>query len=654
MWTKEQEKNFFGETLFRLDGIVVTCDPDCEVLNPGGWLKVLTYLFLTIICSVMAFAQDSQRNDSQVSAASKPGKPPIEARKESVVVTGTLTPVPVNEIDRAVSVFEARDSPFLYNHWTDYLLLDSSIDLQQRAPDGVQADLSIRGSTFEQTLVLLNGLRMDDAQTSHHDMDLPLPTESIERIEVLRGAGSTFYGSDAVGGTINFITAPPQYSDFRIGSAIGNFGVNEESGSATFVGDKFDEQLSVARDFSSGFRPDRDYRSLTIFSNSGAQTRLGRTLIMLGYGDKPFGADQFYGDFDSWERTKSWFAGLKQDIGTKTEFDFGYRRHTDEFILLRDDPSVYENNHIDNSWQAALRRKQVLGQNSTLFYGGEGFQESINSNNLGQHNRCRGAAYVDYDLRAWGPFSLSAGAREEFFDTGRTEFTPTIAAGYWIKAGWKLKGSASSAFRLPTYTDLYYSDPANLGNPNLKPETAWSYEGGLLWDQGRRYKAEVTVFERREKNDIDYVRSALSNGPYRATNIENLNFTGVETSFQIRLPQNQQIEISYTGLYGAENALNGLESRYVFNYPTADAVVAWQGRLPGKFVARSRVGVTSRYQRDPYGIWDAAIGREFQHLAAHLSFSNLTDTQYEEIEGVIMPGRSVVFGMDLFLTKKTR
>jgi iron complex outermembrane receptor protein len=187
-----------------------------------------------------------------------------EARKDSIVVTGTFAPVPAEDVDRSVSVVDTREEPLLYNHWVDYLQLDSSVDLQQRAPDGVQADLSIRGSTFEQTLVLLNGLRMNDVQTSHHDLDLPLPTGSLQRIEILPGAGSTFYGSDAVGGTINFITGPPQYSEVRVGATVGNFGVNQETMSAGFVASRLDEQLSIARDFSSGFMPDRDYRSLTI------------------------------------------------------------------------------------------------------------------------------------------------------------------------------------------------------------------------------------------------------------------------------------------------------------------------------------------------------------------------------------------------------
>ena len=585
----------------------------------------------------------------------------IPPRKETVAVTGTFIPAPVENIDRTITVIDTREQPSLYTHWVDYLQVDPSIDLQERAPDGVQADLTIRGSTFEQTLVLLNGLRMDDVQTSHHDLDLPLPTGAIARIEVLPGAGSMLYGSDAMAGTVNFITGPPQYSEAQAGAAIGNFGTNQETFSAGFVASRLDEELDVARDFSTGFMPGRDYRSLTMFSNSGAQTALGRSLIMLGLGDKPFGANDFYGDYPEWERTKTWFAGLKQDLRKKTEFDLGYRRHTDEFILVRDDPSVYENNHIDQSGQGAVRRTEKLGQNTSLFYGGEGFYESIHSNNLGDHWRTRSAGYIDYDVRAFGRFSFSVGAREEVFDTNGSKFSPTLTGGVWLKPGWKLKASASRAFRLPSYTDLYYTDPVNQSNPNLLPETSWGYEGGLLWDQGGRYKAEVTVFERRDQNDIDWVAFSSSpvspSNPYKAENIASLNFTGVEASFGVTFGarvQRQQINVAYTGVYSAEGPLPGRTSEYAFNYPTNDAVVRWQGALPAKFVARSRIGVVKRYGRDPYALWDASVGREFKNVDAHLAFANLTNTGYQEIPGVAMPGRSVIFGMDVFVRGKKR
>src|SRR5579871_3042470 len=159
------------------------------------------FLLLFLLCGTV-FCQES--NTAPAPAAKEQA---IPVQNETVVVTGTFLPAPLSETNRSVELFDTRSTPLLFNSSVDYLKLDPEIDLQQRAPNGVQADLSIDGSTFAETLVLLNGLRMNDAQTAHHDMDIPIPLEAISRIEVLHGAGSTFYGSDAMGGAVNFMTA---------------------------------------------------------------------------------------------------------------------------------------------------------------------------------------------------------------------------------------------------------------------------------------------------------------------------------------------------------------------------------------------------------------------------------------------------------------
>src|SRR5689334_5591747 len=125
----------------------------------------------------MATVHSHAQDTSSSSAATKPQQQALPVR-ETVVVTGTFTPIPLTEIDRSVTVIEKNDQDLLYRSWVDYFELAPSVDLRKRAPSDVQGDLSIRGSTFGQTLVLLNGLRMDDVQTGHHDMDLPLPTGS--------------------------------------------------------------------------------------------------------------------------------------------------------------------------------------------------------------------------------------------------------------------------------------------------------------------------------------------------------------------------------------------------------------------------------------------------------------------------------------------
>jgi iron complex outermembrane receptor protein len=327
----------------------------------------------------------------------------------------------------------------------------------------------------------------------------------------------------------------------------------------------------------------------------------------------------------------------------------GYRRHTDVFDLIRNHPLVYENNHVTESWQAALRRHQQIETNTTLSYGMEGYRDSIESSNLGHHRRDRGAFYGNVDARALHRFSLSAGAREEIFTGGNSQFSPSISGGYWIGEHMKLRASISSAFRLPTYTDLYYSDPANRGNPNLKPESAWNYEGGSQITV-RGATLDLTIFHRREKNDIDYVRTTTSS-PWQAENINKLNFTGVEASMRMHLGQQQTVSFAYTGLHGAHETLSEEQSKYTFEHPVHFGTAIWQGQLPGKIVARARLNALQRYQSDPYAIAELAVERSFRRVKPFLQLTNITNTGYEEISGVRMPGRGFLVGIELFTSR---
>jgi iron complex outermembrane receptor protein len=256
---------------------------------------------------------------------------------------------------------------------------------------------------------------------------------------VMRGSGSTMYGSDASGGVINIITAPPEGWEVRLRTAFGSFGTNQERLSVSGGTAKLSEQLSFSRDFSTGFIPDRDYRNLQFASLTHYETSLGAGNVTLAYMDHPFGADQFYGPYNSWEDTKTWFAGAQQDLGPNTTVDFGYRRHSDLYVLLRDDPAVYTNHHADESEQADVRHHQALFTGATLSYGVEALHESIVSNNLGDHSRSRAAAYAALDFRVLKRFSLSVSAREEVYRSWSGEFCPTIAGGYWLSPKLKLR-----------------------------------------------------------------------------------------------------------------------------------------------------------------------------------------------------------------------
>lgn len=566
-----------------------------------------------------------------------------EVRKDSIVVTGTFEPVPMEEADRAVAAVDVSGQRLLAATLADFLKLDPALDLRQRAPGGVQADLSIRGATFGQVLVLWDGQRMNDAQSGHHNLDLPIALEMIERVEILRGAGSFLYGSDAVGGVVNLIPEKPRFSEITARTAAGSFGHNQQRLTLSALAGAVSKRLCVSRDFSSGFRENRDYRNLLVSS----LTQWRRTKVLLGHRDSPFGAEGFYGNFPSWERTRTWFASLAQGLDRKTDVSFAWRRHTDLFVLYRYRPEVYTNRHAVTSYHGAFRRREEITPNARIFYGAESWGDSIESTNLGHHSRMRGAAYASFDVRTLHRFSFSAGLRGETHGSFQREWSPSLAGGVWLSRHFKIRASASRAFRVPTYTDLYYHDPANVGSPDLRPESAWSYEGGLQWHSGGRWRGDATVFARREKDVIDYVRRS-PHDIWRATNFQRLNFRGVEASAGARLGRAQQLDFRYTALHGSRETLAGVQSKYVFNYPSHSAVAAWQ--WAGRGIAlRTRLGVVNRLRRDPYAVWDVYAARARGRFNPFLQLTNLSGTRYEEIPGVPMPGRAVAGGVQCVL-----
>ena len=589
---------------------------------------------------------------AQSPATAQQTAPPLPPVTSTVVVLGNPEPVTEGESARSVVIIDTKLHPLLIQTPEDYLRTDSSVFLEQRGAGLVQADISLRGSSSAQTLVLLNGLRINDAQSSHHNLDLPLPLEAIGNIEVLHGAGSTLYGADALSGVVDFVTAKPTEDSVRLRAGAGSYGENEQAVLAGAAGSRWSESLAGQRAFSTGFIPDRDYRSENASSESRYETPLGESDILLAGSDQAFGANQFYGNYNSWERTKGWFASARQEFGPKTEAAFGYRRHTDNYILLRDDPSVYANNHIDSSWQAIARRKEALRKDASLFYGLEADGDAIDSNNLGRHARNRGAGYVDFDLRTDRRWTLSLGLREEVLSGGaRSVLSPDLAGSLWIGHAFKLRAAGGYGFRLPTYTDLYYNDPTTVGNALLKPESAWSGETGVDWYPGGKATASLTVFYQRQHNAIDYVR-ANANQLWQASNLTGVRFAGFESAVAWQPKRNQSFHFSWTVLSGAQAALHGLQSEYIFNYPVNNANAEWTGVVGAGFVLRNRVGITQRYQQTPYPVWDASLARERGWLQPYLRMSNLSNTGYEEITGVRMQGRSLTGGFELVLARR--
>jgi len=440
-------------------------------------------------------------------------------------------------------------------------------------------------------------------------------------------------------------------------SGAGSYGSLENHVRAAFTTGPLAEQITGSRDQSDGFIADRDYASNAGASESWLKSKLGTTDVLLAGSDRPYGANQFYGKYNSWERAKGWLALAQQQLGGHTAASFGYRRHTDEFILFRDRPAVYENNHVTSSFQADLRRADELGRNTTLSYGLEENGDTIHSNSLGRHARNQGAGYVNVSLRSMKRLSLALGAREEVFSGGDSVFSPSAAAALTMGGGLRLRGSAGHGFRLPTYVDLYYSDPATIGNPALKPESSWSYEGGLDWSPAAgRLTFTAEGFRLNQKQVIDYSKRvlatpALTNAQkWQAINIPSLDISGAEASARLRVGRTQQVQLSYTAAHSGSFP-TAFVSEYAYNYAAQNAIFGWTSVF-GQLTAFTQLNVVQKTGRTAYPLWDVTLSRNAGAVRPYLRLANLANTGYEEIVNVRMPGRTIMGGMQFIWTKR--
>lgn len=586
------------------------------------------------------------QQDAVAPSAPQPAQP---ARANISIDVTTVEPMLFSEDlpNRSFVQLDLREHPLLYNNPVDYLRQDVALNLESRAGNGVQADISIRGTTFEQSLVLINGLRINDPETGHLNLDIPVPLEAVARIDVLHGSGSTVYGSDAIGGAVNLITRPPAATSVVTKAGFGSQGAEEQHLQANLRGDSADAQLTGSCDTSDGFYSagsnDRGYHSNAVAAETWLhRIKLGTTDILLAASDRPYGANLFYGPYPSWERTKDWFTSVQQQLGSKTALDFAYLKRTDLFVLFDGQPSIYENNHVASNWEGALRRADDFGRGSSVSYGVEADADTIESTNLGHHGRNQGSGYASLSLRELKRLSLTLGAREEILSGGESVFSPSVAGAFRLSGSLRMRAAAGHGFRLPTYTDLDYSDPTTIGNPNLKPETSWSYEGGIDWTSGR-FRLSAIGFRLNQHNAIDYAKYSLAD-KWQAMNIDHLDLTGAETNLRVKLPESQVIELAYTATRAAPPPA-GLISEYAYNYAAQRAVFSWTGEFLHQVIVRTQVTAVQRTQHTAYPLWDLSVARKQGRIQPYLRLMNLSNTGYQEIPGVPLPGRTIMGGV---------
>jgi len=591
--------------------------------------------------------------------AGSSAQPPSFA--DTLTVTATRHAVPWGTSGRFVEVLTGDEIEAYGVHSIPELLqLLPGLDVRRRGVYGVQADLSIRGGSFEQVLVLIDGVPVNNPQTGHHTLDLPVPAAAIDRVEVLYGPGSALYGADAAGGVVQIFTkaGPTEVAgeghrpEVGVGGQAfaGQHSLAGADAEASAAYGRASHRLSLERTESAGYQ-----EGLELDQGSGfyrGTVRLGavggsRLDVAAGASDRDFGAQSFYSTRfpNQLEFTEARFASAGWSGaagGTALHLQAAGRWHHDRFILERSDPGLLTNVHEDRSvdLQARGTRQTPWG---VLDLGAGWLSEDLDSTNLGLRGRERWGSFAGL-VGERGPWRWRGALHGDRVD-GDWEVHPSAALSVAAGPG-RLRLSAASAYRVPSFTELYYLDPVSAGNPDLAPEHSWTYETGYDW-VGARGRAAATVFERRGRDLIDFVL-APGDDHFRAVNLRRVTTRGVELVAARRLGS-ATVTASYAWLdsYGDEPAG---DSAYVFDHLRNRAVLRADGTGPWALSWGASLGYNDRYQANDWVRLDARVARQvpggwLPGAELFVEGTNLTDERYVERGAVEMPGRWLLAGV---------
>jgi outer membrane cobalamin receptor len=566
---------------------------------------------------------------------------PIE---ETVVVTANANPVPFENLSRTVTVLSREDiSNLPVQSVADVLAMATSVDVRSRSPFGMQADLSVRGSAFSQVLVLVDGVRINDSQTAHHNADFPVQLQDIDRVEVLLGAGSSVYGADAFGGIVNIITRR-DVEPMRASITVGQDGLVDGSFSAGFRKGSFGQSISASGNRSSGFQYDRDFQSVAV----SGQTRFGdRSTLYASFMDKEFGANGFYGPAPSKEWTNQTLISFEHRWGPSSDakniFQGYYRTHGDRFLYDIRFPELFESNHRTHATGAMMKTNYKLTDAGLLTLGGEVGGDWIKSSSLGDHSFARTSVFTEFQWQPGKTIAVYPGLRLDYYSNFGDSLSPSLSGSWWMHPRVRLRSSVGRAFRIPTFTELYYKDPNHEANPFLKPETAWSAEGGTDFIPAPNWLGSLTIFSRREQNVIDWIRSSSSE-KWHTANIRKLRTTGIEMGIERSFGSKARIASHYSRLSIDAGQVDYI-SKYVLDYARDSwSTSAWFPVSLGMEYLQT-LSYTRRADGRSYWLLDGRLERNFRGFAVAFDFTNLLDTQYQEVVGVDMPGRW--FGVSL-------
>lgn len=634
---------------------------------------------------VLAFATLTFANVETVTAQTEShAQNQKEVEMEEVEVTGSRIPTTLNQAARIVTVLDRKAIEAApVQSVNDLLKYAIGVDVRQRGDLGVQTDISIRGGTFDQITLLLNGANICDPQTGHNAADFPVDLKDIERIEILEGPAGRVYGTSSLLGAINIVTKSDAKSHVDVHAEGGSYGLFQSGARINISKGNFSNQISGNVLRSDGGTENSDSKMQKAYYQGEYTHQDVNVSWQAGYSNKDYGANTFYSGLypNQFEHTRKYFASAQAE--TKGFLHLKpmvyWTQAYDRFELIRGDESkVPFNYHKTTTYGLNLNSyfTTILGKTAV---GAEMRNEDVISTKLGETlnepkpisgsdrsydkglNRTNISFHLEHNILL-DRFTLSAGCMATMntnLDDHSFRLYPGADASYQLSDAWKIYASYNTSLRMPTFTELYYTtNETHQGNKHLKPEEMQAFElGSKYLTPGVQFT--VSAYFHKGKNMIDWVRAA-DETIWKSINYTRINTWGIEASslFNINelLGQSFPIKTLYLGYsyiyqdkdentdYISQYALNNLKHKFVarlehkiWNKLSASWAFRWQKR-EGNYTDYSQSTKGEITDFKPYGILDLKISWSTPKYTLYAEGNNLFDKKYYDLGNVRQPG----------------
>lgn len=611
---------------------------------------------------------------------------------DPVVISASLSPEKSSATGRNLLVIRGEKFATLPVHSVDELLrYIPGVEMQMRGPLGAQSDLVIRGGTFQQVLVVLDGVRLNDPNTGHFSSYIPIAPTEIDRIEVLKGASSAVYGSEAVGGVVHIITKSfaatqqPARSAFEAQVGAGEYNLLAANAGGVHHANKNTIAGGLVINRTSGQlqRGTRGY----VYSHTASASLMHRfsEKISLGfrtaYDDRDFSAQNFYTTFisdTSKERVKTWWNQLQVQYNGNAHtlrFAAAYKNLEDWFKF---NGKASANQSTSRLAQALITDHWRLSNTTSIVSGTQFVNKNIESNDRGNHNVRQAGLFAILNTVVANNLHLSPSLRMEWNEASGWELIPQASASYKTRFV-HLRANAGKTTRDADFTERYNNynktlvTSGRMGNPWLNSERSFSYEGGVDIFALSNLKLSATWFRRDHSDLIDYVPTPYAEMPRKtnlvptgtyalAKNIAEVNTTGFETDIQFSTSMGNGNKLWSTLGFVWLNSVSSnatpsfyisSHARYLTNFNTVFESNRFSLALNGVYKNRQPQAASAAIAKvnSDYFVANAklhvfVIPARFGVFA---ELNNITNTKYADLLGSQMPGRWFLGGLRINL-----